>query len=275
MLLDVLLLEGISVLQANSVMTLSMNLGLCHFMPMLFSGIWFWLSWISEGLLFALRKIHEFVPNWGWTIILLALLVRICLYPLTTLAQKKQQHFVDLQNQMESEMNEIKKNFKGGDRSEKILQLYKKHNVSPMDSLKPLGVVFLQLPILLALFQVLSTANELRYAKFLWIQTLAEPDKLFSFGITIPYFGAYLNFLPFLMSFFTLLSFWLAPSSSSNSKGMTSKYFMWILVSLFFLVLFYNFPAGLVIYWTCTNIFHLIQTIIVKNRIRIHEVIVR
>ena len=226
---------------------------------LLFSGLWGWMDWISLGLLKMLTFIHLIIPNWGLSIILLALVVRVILYPLSKKAMTSQLEFVAVQKGMLSELKEIKSTFKGGEQSERILLLYKKHKVSPFAGLKPLGIVLIQLPILIALFQVLGTTPALRYASFLWIDSLARPDNLFSFGFAIPLLGSYFNMLPVLMSVFTLLSFKLAPAPTAEKKEQGMQNLFLIGMTLMFFFLFYSFPAGMVLYWTFANVFHIVQ----------------
>jgi YidC/Oxa1 family membrane protein insertase len=157
------------------------------------------------------------------------------------------------------ELSEIKKTSKGGERSELILQLYKKHNVSPFAGLKPLLVVLIQLPILIALFHVLGSAYELNNTSFLWISNLAEPDHLFLFGTNIPLLGEYFNILPFLMALVTLLTFKLSPAPTAEKKDQKLQNIFLIGMTLMFFFLFYDFPSGLVLYWTFANIFHIAQ----------------
>ncbi len=233
--------------------------GIVNLSSLLFPGLWGWMRWICFGLLGILGAIHAIIPDWGWTIIILALIVRICLSPLANIALKSQQRFVDAQKLLLPELKEIKKNFKGGEQSEKILQLYKKHNVSPFAGLKPLFVVLIQLPILIALFHVLGSAYELHDARFLWINTLSEPDKLFCFGFNIPLLGRYFNLLPVIMAIVTLLSFKLAPAPTAEKKEQGLQNIFLIAMTLMFFFLFYSFPAGMVLYWTFANFFHIIQ----------------
>ncbi|MFZ4520890.1 MAG: YidC/Oxa1 family membrane protein insertase [Bacteroidales bacterium] len=227
--------------------------------PVMFSGMWEWMRWLCFGLLYLLSFIHKLVPDWGTSIIVLALIVRIALYPLSRKAMISQKRFVDAQKLMSPELKEIKNTYKGGEQSERILQLYKKYKVSPIAGLKPLGIVLLQLPILIALFQVLGEAPELQGAGFLWIESLAAPDKLFSFGFNIPLLGSYFNVLPVLMSVFTLLSFKLAPTPTAEKKEQRVQLLFLIGMTLMFFFLFYSFPAGMVLYWTFANIFHIVQ----------------
>ncbi len=226
---------------------------------LLFSGIWIWMEWLSVGLQYLLKGLHALIPDWGVAIILLALVIRILLFPFSRKAMKSQVRFLEAQKAMASELAEIKKTWKGGEQSERILQLYKDHGVSPFAGLKPLLIVLIQLPILIALFQVLGSAAELKNAGFLWIDSLALPDQLFSFGFSIPLLGEYFNLLPVLMSVFTLLSFKLAPAPSAEKKEQRWQDLFLLAMTVMFFVLFYSFPAGLVLYWTFANIFHIVQ----------------
>ncbi len=238
---------------------ISLALGSLPINTILVSVPWSLMSWIDAGLLGLLRLIHQVIPDWGLAIILLALLVRIVLYPLSKKAMTSQQQFVAAQKLMLPELKEIKQHYKGGEQSERILQLYKKHQVSPFAGLKPLGIVLIQLPILIALFHVLGSAEELRDARFLWIQSLAEPDMLFSYGFNVPLIGSYFNLLPFLMAGFTLLSFKLAPAPTAEKKEQGLQNVFLIAMTLMFFFLFYSFPSGMVLYWTFANIFHIAQ----------------
>lgn len=232
---------------------------------LLFPDLWNWMRWLCLVLYHSLNYIHYLVPNWGWSIILLALFVRILLYPIGKKAQKSQNRFIEAQKKMLPELTEIKKTYKGGEQSEQILQLYKKHNVSPFAGLKPLLVVLIQLPILIALYHMLGSTFELRDSSFLWIKTLAEPDHLFSFGFNIPLLGDYFNLLPFLMSVVTLLTFKMSPSTTEKKKGLSFQNISLLAMTLMFFFLFYDFPAGMVLYWTFANVFHLIQALFTKK----------
>ena len=235
---------------------------------LLFSDLWVGMRWLCLVLYYSLIKIHYFIPYWGWSIILFALLVRIILYPLGKKAQKSQNRFIEGQKKILPELNEIKKTYKGGEQSEQILLLYKKYNFSPFAGLKPLLVVLIQLPILIALFHVLGRAYELCDARFLWIDSLAEPDNLFSFGFNIPLLGSNFNFLPVLMAFFTLLSFKLAPAPTAEKKEQRLQNIFLIVMTLTFFFLFYSFPAGMVLYWTFANVFHIVQHKIMFRKLK-------
>lgn len=221
---------------------------------LLFSGLWDWMRALTVGIMHLLNAIYTAVGNWGLSIILLAVLVRLLLHPFARNAMHAQQRFVELQGRIQPELDAIKKDYRGGEQSERILQLYERHQISPFAGLKPLVIVLLQLPVFIALFQLLGQVFEISSAPFLWITTLAEPDKLLYLGVDLPLFGAYFNLLPVLMAATTLLSIKLAPTPTVTQRGSRRQKFIFLGMGLSFFLLFYSFPSGMVLYWVTANL---------------------
>jgi YidC/Oxa1 family membrane protein insertase len=179
----------------------TLDTGSEKFRKILFSGQWQGMRILCFALLWILKAIHAVIPSWGVSILMLALLVRVLIYPLARKMMADQQKFANVQLLIGPEIKKIKKKYRGEEQSEKILGLYKKHGVSPFTGMKPLVIVVIQLPVFIALFHALGQAAELQDASFLWINTLGLPDQLFSFGQDLPLLGAYFNLLPFLWHF--------------------------------------------------------------------------
>lgn len=231
---------------------------------LLFSGLWDWMRGLSLAIMHVLHLIHQLVGSWGIAIILLAALVRLAVYPIAKNAISAQKKFAAIQARIQPELQEIRKNYKGGEQSERILQLYESHKVSPLAGLKPLLIVLIQIPIFVSLYHLLGQTFELRDASFLWMRTLAEPDQLFSLGVDLPLFGAYFNLLPVLMSLTTLLSIKLNPAPASDEKSSLRQSLTTGLMGLGFFLLFYSFPSGMVLYWTVANILQVAHQKIAK-----------
>lgn len=224
---------------------------------LLFPDLWNWMRALTVGLMHVLNAIHSVIGNWGAAILLLAVFVRLLIHPVAKRAMAAQKRFVALQEQIQPELKEIKHNYKGGEQSELILQLYERHNTSPFAGLKPLLIVLLQIPIFVALYHLLGQHFELREQSFLWIKSLAEPDQLFSLGIDLPFFGSNFNFLPALMALTTLASIKLSPAPAADEQSSSTQRLMMLLLTLGFFLLFYSFPSGMVLYWTAANILQL------------------
>jgi YidC/Oxa1 family membrane protein insertase len=233
--------------------------GMYNFQKLIFPGLWQWMRWLSFGLLWVLTKINMVIHNWGLAILMLAFLVRLTMYPIAKNALKSQRAFVEVQKLMQPELQAIKRNYRGEEQSERILRLYEQQGISPLAGLKPLLIVLLQLPILISLFHVLGSAYELHSAPFLWINTLAEPDKLFTFSFTIPLLGEYFNILPIIMAISTLLALKLSPTPAANLSAQRLQNIFLVIMAVGFFILFYPFPAGMVLYWIAANFLHIAQ----------------
>lgn len=159
-------------------------------------------------------------------------------------------------------IREIKASYKGLEQSERLIKLYEDEHYDHLAPFKGLIGLFIQIPIFIALFNILGEAFELRGVSFIWIQDLATSDRLFNFGVDLPYFGSYFNLLPFLMAAITVLSTWLAARHSGSAGTHTGTLFG--MAGIFF-VLFYSFPAALVLYWMFSNLFQMTQQMI-ENR---------
>ena len=213
-------------------------------------GMWRWLCY---PLVWVLNFFNDMIPNYGVAIILLTILVRLLFWPLThksTVGMKKMQ-------ELQPKMKEIQKKFK--DNPQRMQQetwaLYREAKVNPMSSCLPM---LIQIPVFIALFNVLRSAVELRYAPFLWIADLSEPEGLFASWF--PFGG--LNILPILMAATTALQSAFTPSAGDKSQ----QKMMMIAMPAMMLVMFYSFPSALSLYWFLSNVFSIVQMWIIRRQ---------
>ena len=213
-------------------------------------GMWRWLCY---PLVWVLNFFNSLIPNYGIAIILLTILVRLVFWPLThksTVGMKKMQ-------ELQPKLKEIQAKFK--DNPQRLQQetwgLYRSAKVNPMSSCLPMLV---QIPVFIALFNVLRSAVELRYAPFLWIADLSEPEGLFA--AYLPFGG--LNILPILMAVSTGLQSAFTPSAGDKQQQRMMMVFMPIMM----LVMFYSFPSALSLYWFLSNLFSIAQMWIIRRQ---------
>jgi YidC/Oxa1 family membrane protein insertase len=231
----------------------------------LFPGMWGWMRTLCTWLLELLQFLAGLTGNWGVAIILLALLVRLVLYPFARRALHEQKRFNETQRILKPQLAEIKARYRGGEQAEHIEELYRAHGVSPVAGMKPLLLVLLQLPILVALFQILLHAPDLKNAAFLWIADLSQPDRMATLWMSLPWFGSSLNILPFALAASTMLGALFIPGEGDRAVVRKA---LWtgLAMAVVFFVLFYSFPAGLVLYWIATNLLAAGQQAIVARR---------
>ena len=206
-------------------------------------GMW---RWFCYPLVWILNACHAAIPSYGVAIILLTLLVRIVFWPLThksTVGMRKMQ-------EIQPKLKALQAQFKDNPQrlQQETWQLYRTEKVNPMSSCLPMLV---QIPVFIALFNVLRASVELRYAPFLWIADLSEPEGLFASWF--PFGG--LNILPILMAATMALQSALTPSTGDKAQ----QRMMMVMMPLMMLVMFYSFPSALSLYWTLSQVFSIAQ----------------
>ena len=213
-------------------------------------GMW---RWICYPIVWVLNFFNSLIPNYGIAIILLTILVRLIFWPLThksTVGMKNMQ-------ELQPKMKEIQAKFK--DNPQRLQQetwaLYRSEKVNPMSSCLPMLV---QIPVFIALFNVLRSAVELRYAPFLWIGDLSEPEGLLA--AYLPFGG--LNILPILMAVSTALQSAFTPSTGDKNQ----QKMMMVIMPVMMLVMFYSFPSALSLYWFLSNLFSIVQMWCIRRK---------
>ena len=227
----------------------------------LYAGLWFWLRWICLGLFHLLAAIQQFIPAWGLAIMALSLAVNVLMLPLSRLADRFQQEVNEIEARLTPELQHIKKHFKGEEQAAKIIALYKTERVHPLYSLKSLVGVAIVIPVFIGAFDMLAENIHLLNTGFLWIADLSRPDDLFNLPFRLPFFGAEFNLLPFLMTGLSFVASLLHKPLALNAELRHRQVRNMILLALAFFVLFYTFPAGMVLYWTTNNLISVIKSL--------------
>lgn len=228
---------------------------------LMYSGLWFWLRWICQALYFMLNAIVMVVPQWGLAVMVLSVLVGVLMRPLSNIADRLQDQVHEIDARLAPSLADIKKNHKGAEQSEKILAMYKEENVHPLYSLKSLMGVFVVIPIFIGAFDMLAENIHLSGESFLWIADLSHPDAFMQLPFSLPFFGGYLNLLPFIMTGFSFVASKLHSHPAMGAAQQRKHSRNLVLMSLGFLILFYTFPAGMVLYWTTNNLISVIKAL--------------
>ena len=192
-----------------------------------------WFTFIAKPMFLLLQFIQGYVGNWGWTIVILTILIKLVLFPLSFKGMVSMQKLKDLA----PKMKEIQAKYKDDKQKQSMhmMELYKKHGANPMGGCLPL---ILQIPVFFAIYRVLLNAIELKGAEWIfWIQDLAEMD---------PYFV-----LPILMGATMYLQQKITPNTMQDEMQKKIFQFLPVIFTFFFLW----FPAGLTLYWFINNLF--------------------
>jgi len=206
-------------------------------------------TFISKPLFVLLSYIHNFLGNWGWSIVVLTLLVRLVLFPLTY----KGMVSMNKMKALSPKMKELQAKYKGDKQklNAHMMELYKKHGANPMGGCLPM---ILQIPVFYGVYRVLQNTVELKGAPWiLWIHDLAVMD---------PYF-----ILPILMGGSMFLQQKLAPNSFTDKTQEKIMKFLPLIFTFFFV----TFPAGLTLYWFVSNLASIVQQYFVNQTFAKHK----
>ena len=214
---------------------------------------------VEQVLEWALFTLFKATKNYGISIILLSLIMQLFMLKLTFYFDKKATSFGALKAQCDSKIKEFKRVFKGAELQSYIRTLYKQKHFHPIFALFGLGGLALQIPFFIAMIHLVENAEYLQSVRFLWIDDLSKPDSIMLFGLSI-------HILPLLMTAFTLINvFYSSKELGARIQGS--------LIALLFLVLLYNMPSALVLYWTCNMAFALFKEIFKQCRNKRHSVL--
>jgi len=224
-----------------------------------------WLRFFSVIILKIMVYLKKIIPNYGLIIIIMSIMTKLLFYRLTHKSFKSMKDMQKLQPKIK------KLQEKYSDDKEKLnketMKLYKEGGVNPLGGCLPL---ILQMPVFIALFQVLRNTIELRNAPFvLWIDNLSAPDALFSFGVTLPILGDTFNLLPLIMGGAMVLQSKLGGGGATAPGGQQKM--MQTLMPIVFTFIFYGMPSGLVLYWIVNNLLTITQQYIANKEIEKEE----
>ncbi len=213
-----------------------------------------WWRSACVGLLWLLNVLKLVTFNYGVAVILLTIIVKVVFWPLTHKGTENMKKMQKLQPQL----TKLREKFKDNPKKiqEKQMLLYRENGVNPLAGCLPM---FVQMPVFIALFTVLRSAVELRFASFLWISDLSEPEGLLAGVLPFPAGG--LNILPLAMTGTMILQQRLTPSAGDPQQQKMMQF-----MPLMMLFIFYNMSSALVLYWTVSQLLSILQLVMQQRK---------
>lgn len=217
-----------------------------------------WIEPIRDFLIWSLLKINILFGNFGWSLVVFSIITKVILMPLTIKSTESMKKLQALNPQI-TELREKYKD-KPDVLNKKIMEMYKKNKVNPASGCLPL---LLQMPFFFALYSALINSIDLWHAPFIfWITDLSLPDTIFNLkDLGIDYYFN-INILPILMTGTTFLQ---QKMSTGDAVGQQQK-MMLMLMPLIFIVIFWNMPSGLVLYWIMQNVLQILHQLYINKR---------
>ncbi len=212
--------------------------------------------------------------SWGVAIILLTIIVRLLLHPLSKKSQKNMHRFSKKMQKVKPQMTEIQQKYKDNrmKQNQEVHKLFKEHGINPAQQMGGCLLILLQMPIWIALYRTLYYSIGLRQASFLWIEDLTRADHLFPFISSLPLVGdmfAYFNILPVLYVIFTIINQRLQPKP--DDPQMRAQYQMMTFMMVFFGLIFYNFPSGFMLYIMTSTLLGIFESKMIKAELAREE----
>ena len=203
-----------------------------------------WLTMVAKPIYWLLQWLHGLVGNWGWAIVLLTIIIKTAFFPLQAASYKSMARM----KAVTPRMTAIRERY-GNDRqkmNQAMMELYRDEKINPLGGCLPIVV---QIPVFIALYWVLLASVEMRNAPWaLWIKDLAAPD---------PYY-----ILPLVMAITMFIQTKLNPTPPDPVQAK-----MMMIMPLVFSVMFFFFPAGLVLYWLVNNVYSIVQQWLITRKI--------
>jgi YidC/Oxa1 family membrane protein insertase len=207
-----------------------------------------WLTVIARPIFWLMIQIHQLLGNWGWTIIVLTIVIKLAFFPLSAASYRSMAKM----KLVTPKMTEIRTKYKNEPQkmNAAMMELYKKEKINPLGGCMP---ILIQIPVFISLYWVLLASVEMRNAPWLWITDLASPDVLFG-SYMIGSFHLTLGILPILMAISMFIQTKLNPTPPDPIQAKVMMF-----MPIAFSLMFFFFPAGLVLYWVVNNILSIAQ----------------
>ena len=224
-----------------------------------------WLvGWISRFFIIpCFDFLGRFISNYGIVILLMTLLLKIVVSPLTIKSYMSSAKMSALKPEIDKINEKYPKEEDMMKKQQATMELYKRAGVSPMGGCLPM---LLQFPILWAMFRFFPASIELRQKSFLWADDLSAYDSVLDFGFNIPLFGDHLSLFALLMAVSMFLYSKMTSSQMSNDPQMAPMKFMSVwLMPIMMLFICNNLSSGLSYYYLLSNLLTMVQTFVIKK----------
>ncbi len=224
-----------------------------------------WLGWLENILKWGLEMLYKLIPNWGVAIILMTVIFKFAMFPLT---KKQSLSTLKMQN-LQPQMTAIQTKYKDNPQKmqEAMGKLYKENNYNPASGCLPMLLQFL---IIFAMYNLFNNYFEFRGASFIpgWIPDLSAGDSVYTFKKSIPFVGNAIRILPVIYLASQLLYGKITQNGGTamgNGTSATQMKFMMYGMPIVFFFIFYNAPSGLLLYWTVSNLIQMGQQLVINK----------
>ncbi|NOY36890.1 MAG: membrane protein insertase YidC [Chlorobi bacterium] len=229
------------------------------------------IRWVNRYVIITIFNwLHKYISSYGIIILLLTLIIKMALFPLTYKSYASQAKMRVLKPFVDEINARFPKKEDSMKKQQAQMALYKRAGVSPLGGCLPM---ILQLPILYAMFRFFPTSIELRQQSFLWAHDLSTYDSILQLPFTIPMYGDHVSLFTILMTASTIITMKINSPSSSGSQQMPGMKGMTYIMPLMFMLILNNFSAALNYYYFLANLITFGQNMLAKSFINEEEIL--
>ena len=229
--------------------------------------------WVNVGIVIPVfNLLGRFIDNYGIIILILTLLIKLVLFPLTY----KQYKSTGMMSALKPEIDKLNEKYpKQEDAMKKqqaMMDLYKRAGVSPMGGCLPM---LLQMPLLIAMFRFFPASIELRHESFLWVDDLSTYDAIINLPFSIPWYGDHVSLFCLLMTIVNIVYIKITGQANAGGQQMPGMKMMMYMMPVMMLFWFNDYAAALSYYYFLTLLITIVQTYVIKRTINPEEVLNR
>ena len=222
-----------------------------------------WLGWLETILKWIMELLYKLIPNWGVSIILMTVLLKLVMFPFTRKQSLSTLKMQEIQPKIQAVQEKYRDNPQK--QQEMLAKVYQEAGYNPMSGCLPMIVQFF---VLFAMYNLFNNYFEFRGASFIphWIDDLSVGDSVYTLKVNIPFIGNHIRILPLIYLASQLFYGKITNNGGAapSSTKMQMNLMMYGMPILFFFI-FYNAPSGLLLYWTVSNIIQMVQQIVINN----------
>ena len=222
-----------------------------------------WLGWLETILKWIMELLYKLIPNWGVSIILMTVLLKLVMFPFTRKQSLSTLKMQEIQPKIQAVQEKYRDNPQK--QQEMVAKVYQEAGYNPMSGCLPMIVQFF---VLFAMYNLFNNYFEFRGASFIphWIDDLSVGDSVYTLKVNIPFIGNHIRILPLIYLASQLFYGKITNNGGAapSSTKMQMNLMMYGMPILFFFI-FYNAPSGLLLYWTVSNIIQMVQQIVINN----------
>ena len=222
-----------------------------------------WLGWLETILKWVMELLYKFIPNWGVSIILMTILLKLAMFPFTRKQSLSTLKMQEIQPKIQAVQEKYRDNPQK--QQEMLAKVYQEAGYNPMSGCLPMIVQFF---VLFAMYNLFNNYFEFRGASFIphWINDLSVGDSVYTFKRSIPFLGNHIRILPLI--YLASQLFYGKITNNGGAAPTSGKFNMNLMMygmPILFFFIFYNAPSGLLLYWTVSNIIQMVQQIVINK----------